>query len=406
MFSKKVIRVEWLLIAFAFFLFFLGFSGCKSVDKNNKDEKIENNTNNKTVNIPDDGHVRVILNEKKGSFLLLYLVDPENMRYEPLFNFNDPLASFLSVYVDGNIYRLGRSKHFTTKIGRYGGNPALIFESSFLRVTQVFTPVKTSSYQTPNGVMMTIIVRNTGAQRSTVGVRMLLDTNLGEGQNKVPFLTNLEIVTSEILLEGNSNERFWVSRGNKTALMGSIVSPVEGFGKGPDFVHIANWKRLNDSLWRLPYSPGRSFNNLPLFIGDSAVCYYFGPEMLDRDKVFTYTVFLTTEDLAWYNFSVPPPHMTASTVQKAAPIPSSAQARQEPVNQAPVTQASVPQPKPVDISVIETQAQLEAASNNESADTITLIKLQELLNQFINGQILLSEQDLKEIEQAIENHRN
>jgi len=58
----------------------------------------------------------------------------------------------------------------------------------------------------------------------------------------------------------------------------------------------------------------------------------------------------------------------------------------------------------INISVIETQAQNEATAKNENADTLILIKLQEILNLFINGQIFLSEQDLTEIEEAIDRH--
>jgi hypothetical protein len=393
MFSRKVLRGRGLLTVFAFLFFFFGAGSCKSLIT---EEDIENKTqtaNADTVNIPDDGFIRLVLNERTGGFLLYYLADPQTMRYEPLFNSNDPMASFLSVYVDGNVYRLGSSRQFTTRIERYKGDPAYIFESPFVKVTQVFTPFKTSSSQTANGVMITIIIRNTASPRSSVGVRMLIDTNLGEGRKKVPFLTNLQVVSSEMLIEGNSDESFWVSRGNKTALMGSIVSPVEGLGKGPDFVHIANWKRLNDSLWILPFSPGRSFNNLPHSVGDSAVCYYFGPEMLDRDKIITYTVFLTTEDLAWYNLSVTPPHMKASTASK-------------PATQRPVSTPAYKRESAIDIPAIEAQAKIEAAAKNENADTLTLIKLQEILNQFIDGQILLNERDLKDIEEAIERHRN
>jgi hypothetical protein len=400
MFSQKVIHVKQLWIAFAFFLFFFGSGGCRSLPN---EEYIENIKQNDVIISPDNGFIRLVLNDKTGGFSLYFLTDPENMRYEPLFNTNDPLSSFLSVYVDGNTYRLGGSKQFSAKIERYDGNPALTFESSFLKVTQIFTPVKTSSYQTANGVMITITVMNKSAQRSSVGARMLIDTNLGEGKDKVPFLTNLEIVTSEMLLEGNSDERFWLSRGNKTALMGSIISPVEGFGKGPDFVHIANWKRLNDAPWKLMFIQGRSFTKMPRSIGDSAVCYYFDPDMLDRDQTFTYTVFLTTEDLAWYKISAPPPHMTASIVQKAVPIPVFAQVKQEPVIEEPISQPI--EKSVIDISAIEAQAQIEAAEMNENVHKITLIKLREVLNQFIDDELLLYEQDLKNIEQAIENHR-
>jgi len=353
-----------------------------------------------TDNIPDDGYIRLVLNERRGSFTLFYLSDPKTMRYEPLFNPNNSSASFLSVLVDDEIYRLGASNKFKTRIERNNKDMAFIFESSFLKVTQVFTPVRTSSSQMANGVMITMTLQNIGTERSFVGLRMLLDTELGEGKNGTPILTNKRVVSSELLIEGSSNDRYWISRGKKISLMGSIVNPVKSSGKGPDLVHIANWKRLRDSPWRLPYSQGRSFNNLPYSVDDSAVCYFFGPEMLDRNKVLTYTVFLTTEDSEWYKHAEPPFNMTASIISDT-PTPESkhpvaAQPKKEPVPLEELT---------IDIPAIEAQASIEAAETNENEHVIILMKLQEILNQFIDGQIKINERDLAEIEKFIEQYR-
>jgi len=430
------------IIAFALLFIIFTFSSCKTLLV---EEETENNSPREVSEIPNDGHVRLILNEKSGNFLLYFLSDPQTVSYEPLFNSDEPFASFLSVNVDGNIYRLGNNKKFKTKIDRTNGDPSLVFEAPFVKITQIFTPYKTSGSDTANGIMITIKIQNLSSQRSSIGVRMLLDTSLGEEQKRVPFLTNTQVVSSEVLLEGNSNELFWLSRGSNVSLMGSIVNPVESSGKGPDLVHIANWKRLNDAPWRLNFSKGRSFNNLPNSINDSAVCYFFGPEMIDRDKVMTYTVYLTTEDLAWYNLADLPyqitdpnaavtntsatsssstgksstktttatPSASASTATTSAtpavsstPSISSSSTQSSETVKSAVTPASAYNVElPINILAIENQAQYEAAQKNESADTLTLIKLQEILNLFIEGQIFLKEEDLSEIEKAIERHR-
>jgi hypothetical protein len=351
-------------------------------------------------NIPDDGYIRLVLNEKKGCFTLYYLSDPQTLHYEPLFNSKNSSASFLSVSVDGEVYRLGDSKKFKTKIERNKKDMSFIFESPFLKVTQVFSPVRTSGSQAANGVMITMTLQNIGTERSFVGLRMLLDTELGEGKNGVPILTNKQVVSSELLIEGNSNDRYWISRGKKISLMGSIVNPVKSAGKGPDLVHIANWKRLRDSSWRLPYSQGRSFNNLPYSAGDSAVCYFFGPEMLDRNKVLTYTVFLTTEDTEWYKNAEPPFNMTASIIsdkpEPKQPAAVPVQQKKEPAHEDELT---------INIPALEAQASIEAAVTNENEHIIILTKLQEILNQFIEGQTKINERDLAEIEKFIEKYR-
>jgi len=404
MFPRKSIFYRVILIL-SLVSFFFVLNGCKNLSnkkegdaekkpakqtakKSGKKAKAENQES------PDDGYIRLILNDKRGSFTLYYLTDPQRMRYEPLFNSNDTAASFLSVSVDGEIYRLGSSNKFKTRVERDKKDTAYIFESPFLKITQVFSPVKTSSSQAANGVKITMTIQNTGTERSFVGLRMLLDTNLGEGINGTPILTNTQVVSSETLIYGGLSDRFWISRGKKVSLMGSIVNPVDGVGRGPDIVHIANWKRLRDTPWRLPYSKERAFNNLPYSAGDSAVCYYFGPEMLDRNKVLTYTVFLTTEDTAWYKTSEPPFNMTASIISDKEPTkqPAAIQPPKDELN--------------VNIPAIEAQASIEAAVTKEDENVIILTKLQDILNQFIEGQTKINERDLAEIEKFIEKYKS
>jgi hypothetical protein len=333
-----------------------------------------------------NGYVRLILHERTGRFSLYYLSEPDAMRYEPLFNGREPAASYLSVSVNGNIYRLGDSKNFQTRLERQNGNPAFVFESSFLTVSEVFSPVRTANSHFANGVMITVTIQNTADRPASVGLRILIDTELGEGRGRIPFLTNSQIITNEMLIEGTSGELFWVSRGQRTALMGSIVNPVDFNSRVPDFVHIANWKRLNDVSWRLRYSEGRSFNSLPYSIRDSAVCYYYEPAALENDEIFTFSIVLTTEDMEWYNSIVPP-----QVVVEPAAVES------------PATERGAPT---IDITAIEQEAIANAAENNEDAGTLTLVKLQEILDQFISGEIELNEHDLLEIEGSINRLRN
>ncbi|WP_461254990.1 hypothetical protein [Treponema sp. R80B11-R83G3] len=395
MFSRRV-------ITFALFLIILTFGSCKTLGQG------EDNKQNKSRNTPkppDDGYIRLVLNEKTGSFSLYCLSDTKTIRYEPLFNADEPIASFLSINIDGKVYRLGNTRQFKTRIERLNGDPALVFESQFIRVTQLFTPIKTTASENTNGIMITIKVQNISPVKSAIGVRMLLDTTLGEGRKKVPFLTNTQVITSETFLENRSGELFWISRGNKVSLMGSIVNPEDGLGKGPELVHIANWKRLNDAPWKLAPLQGRSFNNLPYSVGDSAVCYYFGPEILDRDKTLTYTVFLTTEDLAWYKLTTVPSHIADKKTTEDASKPNETQQSEQIILLVSPEYNIYTVESTINIPAIEAQAQNEASAKNESSDTITLIKLQEILNLFIEGQIYLSEQDLTEIEQAIDRHK-
>jgi len=391
--SFRTFKFSRIFLIFSLIAFSFIFCDCKNLAFAKKDAKsaAKKAEEKPEDNIPDDGYIRLVLNQRKGSFTLYYLTDQKKMRYEPLFSSKDSSSSLLSVIVDGEIYKLGSSKKFKTRIERNGRDTSLIFESPFLKVTQVFSPIKTSSAQAANGVMVTISMQNTATQRSFAGLRMLLDTNLGEGANGTPFLTNTQAISSETLIEGNSGERYWISRGKKVSLMGSIINPVTVRGKGPDLVHIANWRSLKNASWRLNYSQGEPLNKKPSALGNSAVCYYFGPEMIDRNKVLTYTIFLTTEDIAWYKQTEPPFNMTASIISDAPKT----QPRSEPAREALT----------VNIPAIEAQAEIEASVTNENPEAIVLLKLQDILNQFINGSIKINERDLAEIENFLDKYR-
>ena len=332
-----------------------------------------------------DGFFRLILNERNGNFSIYFLFDPGASRYEGLFNTTIPSASFLSVSVDGRIHRLGESRTFRTSYETVEGNPALVFESRSLKISEIFSPVKTANSSVVNGVRITINVENKG-QRSNVGLRLLLDTHLGEGRGKVPFITNSQVITNETLIEGTSGERFWLSRGDRVSLMGSILSPLNN-SRPPDFVHMANWKRLNDVPWRLRYFEGRSFNNIPYSIGDSAVCYYYEPAVLENGGSFSYTIFLTTEDIAWYNGAI---------------LPESAREGQGEA-QTETPRAGAPT---INFAALYESAITEAAEFNEHPDTMLLLKLQAILDQFLAGEINLNEHDLTEIERSINRLRN
>ena len=329
------------------------------------------------------GYLRLIINERTGSFSLYYLSDPASMRYEPLFNASDPAASFLSVSVNGRIHRLGQSRSFKTSYERVDGNPALVFESSFLRVSEVFAPVKTANSTSVNGVRITVNIENTSNRRSSVGLRMLIDTHLGERRGMLPFITNNQLIENETLIQGLSGEKFWLSIGSDATLMGSILNPFNS-SKPPDFVHIANWKRLNEVPWRLRYFEGRSFNNIPYSIGDSAVCYYYEPASLESGRSFTYTIFLSTEDVAWYSSAmVPPPAVNLRKPPRVTEEGSK-----------------------INITALEESVFAEAAEKEEDANTLALLRLQEILDQFIAGEIQLNEYDLMEIDKSIDKFRN
>jgi len=329
-----------------------------------------------------DRFVRLTLNQRTGNFSLFYLNNPAESIYAPILGVN-PAASYLSVNVNGIVHRLDRSAVFKTSIKRVDNNPTVFYESPFLLVSVAYVPVRTANSRTANGIRINITAENKGEEEATVGLRALIDTHLGEGKGLVPFVTdNLEI-EKETLLERPFEETFWISRGADVSLMGNIVNPVNrvnplnDVSKEPDLLHFANWKRLNDVPWKANLHKNRSFNRAPYSFGDSAVAYFWEPEALGAGASFSYTIFLTTEDTAWFT-----PPVVAE--KPAAPPP---------------VEALPPIPAPSALQAVSPAPQQEA----DDSELVTLRRLQGTLDQFISGEVNFDERDLSEIETTLDN---
>jgi hypothetical protein len=221
------------------------------------------------------------------------LTDIVKEKYEPFFVDQDPRTSSLSVIVNDRTYRLGEASAFRVRIdGSVPSHPAIVFESSFLRITQEFSFIRNSSAALSGGVRMTVRIENKNEQQLAVGLRFLLDTYLGEKRSSPPFITDVRSISSETVITSGDADRWWVSRNDNLGLMGSIPG-TEGMKN--NFIHMANWKRLNDVPWRIGYAQGRNFNLLPYSVGDSAVCYYYEPVPLARGEERTVSIQLAVE---------------------------------------------------------------------------------------------------------------
>ena len=240
----------------------------------------------------NDGQLRLVLHPNTGRFSL-YLRSNDGSRPQPLFFNQDPRTSFLSIFVNDRSFKMGDSASFRTSVGA-GSNPSLIFQSSSLLVTQEFHFVRSPGSPQTDGLRIVINMENMGDRQLTAGARFLLDTHLGEGSNGFPITTDQRTLNNETLLTRADSDSFWADRNRTLTLTGSLNT---GVLNGPDSVHIANWKRLNDVVWRVQYQPGRNFNLPPYSVGDTAVCYYFEPHPLNpgERRIMEFTLGVNSE---------------------------------------------------------------------------------------------------------------
>jgi hypothetical protein len=325
----------------------------------------------------DEGIIRLVLNESTGRFSLYTRA---NSQYEALFTDEDPRSSFISVNINDRFYKLGDTLSFRSRMGTDPVRPSFIFESPQTLITQEFSFIRIGNSVSANGVEMRITIENLSSQEVRAGFRFLLDTHLGEPGSLPHFYSEHRTINSETLITRGGNEKYWVSANNNLSFMGSI-NPFNG--APPDSVHLANWKRLNDVSWKLPFENGRNFNSPPYSIGDSAVCYYYEPRILAAGEKFTVSILLGVGNTGF------------SQIQQTAVAAS---------NPAPAAPASVPVPE------------ASASASNSAPDRLGLSPIQiewdlavlhELLYQIDEHLIneAVTEAELAAIEQTLEQLR-
>ena len=232
-----------------------------------------------------NGSIRLVLNADNGRFSLYSLDNSSQRKPLALFADQDQRTSFLSVMINDRSYKMGDSSAFKIRLGGGELNPALVFESSFMTVTQEFSFIGSANQAAANGIRITITLENRGDRQISSGARFLLDTQLGEKRPGFPFTTNYRTINSETLVTRTDSDRYWIDRNERAGLAGSINTGGPG---DPDSVLFANWKKLSDVSWKAVYQPGSNFNLPPYSVGDTAVCYYFEPRTLGRGEKRSY----------------------------------------------------------------------------------------------------------------------
>jgi hypothetical protein len=359
-----------------------------------------------------NGNIRLSLNPGTGRFSLYYLTGFSPVRFEPLFAYQDPRTTLLTAYYNEKAYKLGENNNFEISLYNNALSPGLIFESSFLRVTERFEFIKTGGASSTNGVKITFLVENIGNRRADVGIRFLLDTHLGEGRSGAPLSTDLKALNSETAFESTSPDKWWISKNDHLSLMGALgPAAVEK----PDLVHVANWKRLNDSPWKFRYSPGRNFS-YSSNTGDSAIAYYFDPRRVPAGESFSVSLLLAANDSSGfvvYNTvnSIESPDIGNSPAPvQAAPPPAVSDPVPVPVPApvpAPVPDpAPVPTPAPAPVPVPDPAPAPISPPDSSYTSTLQadMERLKELLariDRSINSDFQISDEELLQIEQEI-----
>lgn len=221
------------------------------------------------------GKLKLAINDRTGRFVVWGTEDLAKPVWTPLFLASDPTTSKWKLLVGDKTLVLGDDPGFTTAVEATATGAKVTWSSKALTAVVAFDFLISTASASADGLRLTLGVTNLADTPVKVGVRFLLDTNLGEKKDHFHLSTG-ETINGETKLEGNPPES-WSSRSPVDGTPGLLVM----VGKGatvPSRVFFANWKRLDDSLWDPPFKANRDFNLLPYSFNDSAAAQYYDPQ--------------------------------------------------------------------------------------------------------------------------------
>lgn len=212
-----------------------------------------------------------------------------------------PWSSYTTIRVDDVDYVFGGPT--STRAGIDGEYGEIIQEPIFIEqnqsivcavltdgieVTQELSFVENPATSFPDTAKIAYTLTNTTNQPREVGLRIMIDTMLGENDG-APFRVLDQAIDQDRLMAGGAIPEFWQAF---DSLQDPRVVAEGGFrGEGltpPDEVYFSNWGSLADGVWDFNFSPGREFWRVGEFELDSAIAMYWNPIVLEPNQTIRY----------------------------------------------------------------------------------------------------------------------
>jgi hypothetical protein len=235
------------------------------------------------------GIIKAVIDESNARISVYKLVDVAKGKYEPLLFDIDPRTSYASLSFAGRVSKLGDAADYRFTVARTEKGARIEFRSAYCLVIEDLEFVTSAGSALADGIKLGFSVTNISQQDAAVGLRLVLDTWLGE-KNGSHFKTDLQAkIAEETFLSASSPDTWIESYGDKAAMM--VVVKAAGL-ISPDKVVLANWKRLNDESWSYEAVNGRSFTLLPYSVNDSALALYWTPAELPKGSVRSFSTII------------------------------------------------------------------------------------------------------------------
>ncbi len=205
--------------------------------------------------------------ETNGRFSLYSL--GEDGKKTALFLDRDPRTTLLTLLVGNKTYSMGDSFEYRQTIEELDSGVEIVWKSRAYTVRERLLLSATE-------LTVRISVENNSETTVNMGIRVLLDTSLGEDGNHF-YADGIMIEKETDFVWAAPEEIESIEEGNA-----SLVITLNGRGiTDPDRVVLANWKRLTDDSWTFEANQNRDFSLLPYSVDDSAVAIYYDPTAVE-----------------------------------------------------------------------------------------------------------------------------
>ena len=211
----------------------------------------------------------------------------------------NPWTSYTSLWINDQKYVFGGSTE------RRAGNDAeygeviqeptvednqIVTKTRFdnIVVEQILSIVKSSTTGLADSAQIQYRIINEGQEEEKIGMRVMLDTMLGENDG-APFRLGEDTISTDKLYYDKQLDDFWqafdsVSNPQVTS-QGSFIGPDVST---PDRVYFSDWGSLADGVWDFDFNPGQEFIRKGEYEIDSAIAMYWVPEIIEPGESRTY----------------------------------------------------------------------------------------------------------------------
>lgn len=200
-----------------------------------------------------------------------------NGEFERLtYNYPSPWkGTFVTVSVDGSRYTTSENPSDSELMDKYiVKRPHLFSDDTIYARWALPNGIEFSQelVHEENRSILRFDVRNMDKKTHEVGLRLHLDTMLGENDGAPIYVPGKGLQTNEMSFAGGEiNFGYWKAYNkpwDPTIVATGFINPKEDYTL-PDRVTIANWKRSKDTSWHYPV------NRSVTVLGDSALLLYF-----------------------------------------------------------------------------------------------------------------------------------